>query len=176
MTMMDQDRALEIIASYGANAQRWPLRERDALLDLAHADAVVQAAIAAAEPLDAALHSWAGQDATTGSADTAALAALAAVPARPRWWGGAVAGGAIAASVALAVAVLPTGETLAPTPAMQPSPATTIAVSASSRPAIRQIAAASTQPKPIAAISDADADAMVFAMMFTETPEEEMYL
>ena len=173
---MDRDRALEIVASYGADALRWPLSERQALQELSRSDAVVQAALAQSEPLDAALRTWAVQSVASRSADAAALAAMAAVPVRRRWWTGAVAGGAIAASVALAVAVLPPQHILVPAPVGQINPDPMTVAPVQTLPAIQQVAAVSAQPKSNATVGDADADDLVFTMMFTETPEEEMYL
>lgn len=175
---MDQTRAQEIIASYGADALRWPLHEREALLAFIRGDAVLQAACAAAVPLDAALGDWARPRVAAGfaDADAAALAALAAIPATPRWWRGIAAGSAIAASVALAFAVLPPEQRVVETPTVTPIQQGSTALPVKSEPVIRMAAVSAAQPRTPAPVSDADADAAVYAMMFTETPEEEMSL
>lgn len=173
---MDQTRAQEIIASYGADTLRWPLHERAALLEFIQGDAELQAAFAAAVPLDAALGDWARPRVAAGFADAAALAALAAIPATPRWWRGIAAGSAIAASVALAFAVLPPEERVVVTPTVTPIQRGSTDLPMKSEPVIRTAAVSAAQPTTPAPVSDADADAAVYAMMFTETPEEEMSL
>ncbi len=127
---MTNERALEIIAGHGACEARWPDAERAAVLALAGSDAVVAAALVAAQRLDAVLNSWVHDvpqrsfDAAAIIAAAAAVAPVAAVPpvlqpsvaaprrrpARPamamrRW----LAGGAVAVAAVLGVAVLGPG-------------------------------------------------------------------
>jgi hypothetical protein len=95
--------ALAVIGAYGADAARWPVERRAAVLALAASDLVVAEALAEARRLDALLCGWAG-DVPVRRFEAAALLPAAAVglPVRQRtlrWLGG----GAIAASVALAV-------------------------------------------------------------------------
>ncbi len=175
---MEQQRALEIVASCGADSLRWPLHERAALLELIRTDPALQARCEAAVPLDAALASWAVQGVAGGSADAdaAADAALAAIPGKTRWWGGLAAGGAIAASVVLALAVLPPGQSVMVAPIVTSNPAAPTALPVKSEAGTRTAVPKAAQPNSAAPASDADADAAVYAMMFTETPEEEMSL
>lgn len=107
---MTRERAYEILASYGADAARWPADERAALLALAAADPEVASALAAEQPLDAMLAGWA-RDVPARQFDPAALLPAPAVTATGggrgvmRW----VAGAAVAASLALALIGLPQG-------------------------------------------------------------------
>jgi hypothetical protein len=122
-----EDRALEIIASYGADTARWPADERAAALALAGRPAVA-AALADARALDALLGDWAAADVTAAPFDAAQLTPRAApvVPARRRGW---LAVGAMAAAVAAAVVLTPmagvTPQPVAPKIAMN-SPQTTV--------------------------------------------------
>lgn len=153
---MTPSRAAEIIAAYGADAARWPAAERSATLAALEADPALRADCAAAERLDLLLGDWAMAPIAPGNPREAARSALAAArpPARagvPRWLGV----GALAATVAAAVFLAPsTIETSEPAP--QPA------------------AIAAATPRTVA--HDPAADAQVFAMLFTPTPEEELYL
>lgn len=129
---MTRDRAFEIIDAYGAEPARWPADERAGVLTLAGSDDAVaqalKAALAAARPFDALLSDWA-MDVPVQHFDAEAL-----LPApRPVAAGGIMrpslmrpslmrqsmmrwmAGGAVAASVALALVVLPMNGSDAPT-------------------------------------------------------------
>jgi hypothetical protein len=107
-----EDRALEVIASYGADPARWPADERAAVLALAGRPAVA-AALTDARALDALLGDWARVDVAAAPFDAAQLTPHAApivttpiVPARRRGW---IAAGAMAAAVAAAVGLTPMG-------------------------------------------------------------------
>ena len=109
---MTEDRALEIIASCGADSARWPADERAAVLALASRPAIATA-LADARALDALLGDWARADVVTAPFDAAQLTPRAApvvpapiVPARRRGW---IAVGAMAAAVAAAVVLTPMG-------------------------------------------------------------------
>jgi hypothetical protein len=99
-----QAKALELIASHGGTAARWPLALRGPVLAQAAADPVVGAALAEAQALDAMLADWAA-DVPVCVFEPAALVPAAPRPGGPRsglvpglrW----LAGGALAASVAL---------------------------------------------------------------------------
>lgn len=87
---MTPERAIEIIASHGADAVRWPVDERDAVLAQA-GDPRVAAALAEARRIDAALGDWLAEM-------PVAMPDLDAITRRPqlpsasrRWWPGAVA-------------------------------------------------------------------------------------
>lgn len=107
---MTRERAYEILASYGADAARWPADERAALLALAAADPEVARALAAEQSLDAMLVGWA-RDVPPRQFDPAALLPAPAATASGgrrgmvRW----AAGAAVAASLALALIGLPPG-------------------------------------------------------------------
>jgi hypothetical protein len=122
-----EDRALEIIASCGADSARWPVDERAAVLALASRPAIA-AALAVARALDALLGDWARADVVAAPFDAAQLTPRAApvVPARRR---GLLAAGAMAAAVAAAVVLVPmagvTPQPDAPQVAMT-SPQTTV--------------------------------------------------
>ena len=144
---MTEDRALEIIASHGADASRWPDADRDAVLALAGTPAVA-AALAEAATLDALLTGWARADVVAAPFDAATLVPAPVRPAaRPvrRW----LAAGAMAAAVAAAVV-------LAPIPT-----------------ATTQVAQVSVSSVPSAtAESDTGSDAE-FAYVFTPTVDED---
>jgi hypothetical protein len=146
-----RDRALEIIAAYGADVARWPATEAAALLALADADARVASALADARQFDALLADWAATS-VSAEIDLAAITRLPAetlVPAR-RW----LAGGFLAAAIAAGIAFL------APvTPAADPG-----------------LATVSTQTAVQLAAAEGDAfgsDADVFATVFTPTVDED---
>ena len=146
---MTEDRAIEIIASHGADAARWPDDERAALLALAGTPAVA-AALAEAAALDTLLVGWARADVAGAPFDSAGLVPAPALPAaRPlrRW----LAAGAMAAAVAAAVVLAP----MRSTPSL---PATQVAV---------------VSPVPSATVEgDAGSDAE-FAYVFTPTVDED---
>lgn len=114
---MTEDRALEIIASCGADSARWPADERAAVLALA-SHPVIAAALADARALDALLGDWARADVVTAPFDAAQLTPRAApfVPARRRGW---FATGAMAAAVVAAVVLVPFGNVTPPADAPQ---------------------------------------------------------
>ena len=175
MRTMDRNRALEIIAACGGDPLRWPAGERAALTALIADDAGLRAAQVDAAPLDAALVAWGAAEIAGGQAETAADAALAALPGPQRWWGVAAAGGALAASVALAIAVLPPQVT--PTVPTRPVPTVTADVPAAvtvAKPDMQVVAAPPTATPTTAAAAQTDAEALAYAMLFTETPEEEI--
>ncbi len=119
-TPVDQARALEIIAAYGADARRWPSSEREAVLALLASDAAVAVAQAEAQGMDALLAGWAG-DVTPRSFDAAALIPVPAASGiarsrlmrAPRGW---LAGGALAAALAAVLVLTPLGLGNAPEP------------------------------------------------------------
>lgn len=151
-------RAAEIIAAYGASAARWPEAERAATLAALEADLALQAERAAAGRLDMMIAGWAAAPVAPGDAADAARRAMAAAGARPRerrtaprWFGA----GALAAAIAAAVLLTPSTIEIS-----EPPP----------QPAARPAAAAT------AVAHDPAAEAQVLAMLFTPTPEEELYL
>ncbi len=170
---MDRNRALEIIAAYGGDPLRWPPQEQAALTALIAGDAGLQAAQASAVTLDAMLVAWGAYKIEDGKAEVAADAALAALPAPRRWWGAAAAGGALAASVALALAMMP--PQAKPVVTTRPAPAVTADATAAvtaAKPAVQVASVPAATPKAAAA-ARTDAEALAYAMLFTETPEEE---
>ncbi len=146
---MNSERALEIIAAYGADANRWPDAERGAVLELAATQPRVAAALAEARRFDALLAGWA-RDVVPSQFDVAAMAGLRqAAPGLPvkRW----IAGSALAAAVAVGVAILAPMQD----PAMQ---------------------IVSTHSPVLSATAEGDAygsDAEVFAKVFTPTADED---
>ena len=100
--MTDPARLREILDCYGGHNDRWPEREREALLGALRGDAGLRAVREDALRLDVMLDQWACRDLSTGS-DAGAAAARALRPAR-RW---PLAAGGIAASVAAALLLLP---------------------------------------------------------------------
>lgn len=108
---MTRERALEILGSYGADAARWPLAERAALLALAADDAAVAAAIDAERRMDLRLGDWARDVPLRHFEAEALLPAARGLPVRrslTRW----MAGGAVAAGVALALVGVRAPETV----------------------------------------------------------------
>ena len=99
--------------------------------------------------LDHVLTAWAKSPVAPGNADAAAEAALAARPAPRRWWPVAAGGGALAASVALALVALPWNNTV-----QAPVKVASVA--------------------PVTAPPADDAESYAYQLMFTETLEEEM--
>ncbi len=98
------------MGAYGADTRRWPAAERAATLAAIADDAVVAAAYAEAQTLDALLDEWAGRDVRGG--DAAGAAARVLRPSR-RWWRLAAGGSGIAATVAALVFTgLPTLRTI----------------------------------------------------------------
>jgi hypothetical protein len=148
-----EDRALEIIASYGADPARWPADERAGVLALAGRPTVA-AALADARALDALLGDWAAADVVAAPFDAAQLTPRAApiVPARRRGW---LAAGAMAAAVAAAVV-------LTPMAAVTPQ---------ADAPQIAMNSAQTTVPSATVA-SDTGSDAE-FAYVFTPTVDED---
>ena len=102
---MSTERALEIIAAYGADSARWPDAERDVMLALAAGDPRIAAALDDAHGLDALLGAWA-RDVAPADFDIAAITGSRRVTRSrfqvTRW----VAGGALAAAVGAGIAVL----------------------------------------------------------------------
>lgn len=155
---MTEDRALEIIASYGADPARWPADERAAVLALTGRPAVA-AALADARALDALLGDWATADVVAAPFDAAQLTPRAApvvpapiVPARRRGW---LAAGAMAAAVAAAVV-------LTPMAGVTPQP---------DAPQVAMNSSQTTVPSATVA-SDTGSDAE-FAYVFTPTVDED---
>jgi hypothetical protein len=98
--------ALAVIGAYGADAARWPVATRAAVLALAANDAVVADALAEARRLDEALRGWAGDVPVRRFEAEALIPAAARGGAFGGFRGGALrwlGGGAIAASVAMAL-------------------------------------------------------------------------
>ena len=156
---MTRERALEIIAAYGGDSRRWPDGERAAVLAMA-ADDDVAAAIAGARRLDAALDDWARADMAAGL-DFAAMtaeaqegrAAARMTPRKRQWPGRWLAGGALAASVAVAVVLLGPVRTGAPV--------------------VETVSTISPVPSATAKGGAAVSDAEAFASVFTPTVDEE---
>jgi hypothetical protein len=146
-------RALDVIASYGADPARWPAEERAAVLALASRPAVA-AALADARALDALLDDWARADVAAAPFDAAQLTPRAApvAPARRRGW---LAAGAMAAAVAAAVVLTPMG-------AVTPQP---------DAPQVAMISPQTTVPSATVA-SEPGSDAE-FAYVFTPTVDED---
>lgn len=149
---MTIDRALEIIASHGADARRWPAAESLQVLALID-DPRIVAAMAEARSMDAMLGDWAIDTASAGQIDLAAITGLPQQTVRSQpIWRGWVAGGAIAAAVA-ALAVL--------------TPMHTASTS--------QIAMISNATVPSAMVESGatGSDADAFATVFTPTADED---
>ena len=104
---MTIDRALEIIASHGADARRWPVAESAQILALA-GDPRIVAALAEASRLDGLLGAWASAAVPASRIDLAAITGLPQQrpQSRPAWRGW-IAGGAIAAAFAAVAMVTP---------------------------------------------------------------------
>ena len=149
---MTNDRALEIIAAYGADATRWPATERDALAAAIAVSPVLQAALTDARATDATLADMLGDWAQVvpTAADSARLAAAARAPA-PRWnrWLGGALAAAIAASL---IAIAPIPRLWGGATEQQGTTSPTIIANAEDT-----------------GISDSEA----YAMLFTLTPQEE---
>lgn len=105
---MTIDRALEIIASHGADARRWPADERAAVLALA-GDPQVASALASARSLDLLLGDWAVAPATPAID----LAAIKRMPQQraSAGRGGWIVGVGMAAAIAGVIALAPTRDT-----------------------------------------------------------------
>lgn len=150
---MNSERALEIIAAYGADSARWPDAERAEALALTADDPHIAAALADAHGLDGLLGAWA-QGAAPWDADIAAITGARRVTGGrfqvSRW----VAGGALAAAVAAGILVL------APV-----QPVTT---------PVQQIVSTNT-PVLLATAegSGSGSDAEAFATVFTPTVDED---
>jgi hypothetical protein len=102
---------LEILGSYGADAARWPADERAALLALVAEDAAVAAAMEAERWMDAMLGGWARDVPERHFEAEQLLPTARALPVRGglmRW----MAGGAVAAGVALALVGVRAPETV----------------------------------------------------------------
>ncbi len=100
--MTETARLREILDCYGGGSDRWPEREREALLTALRDDAGLRAVREDALRLDLMLDQWACCDLSTGS-DAGAAAARALRPAW-RWpW----AAGGVAASVVAALLLMP---------------------------------------------------------------------
>lgn len=150
---MTRERALEIIGAYGAAPARWPDTERAAVLALAHSDPAVHEALAAAGPLDTLLCNWALDVPVQHFDADALLPAPRALPGGGilrtsvmRW----VAGGTVAAGLALALVVMPSGSS-------------------------RDAAVVVAQIDSVSPVSAGDAAELddSFAMFFTPTADEE---
>jgi hypothetical protein len=159
---MTSERAFEIIAAFGADARRWPEGERAGVMALAAEDAAVRAALDEARALDAAIAAMLADAAPArarlddaAAADAVLRAAAAQEAARPRrWlWPGALAAAGLAAAVLL---WLP-GPTPAPDGAPEVALATPAATAADQRAAQQKAA-----------------DAALFSLMFTSTPDEDL--
>jgi hypothetical protein len=147
-----EDRALEIITAYGADAARWPADERAALTAAIVASPVLQNALADARTTDATfadmLGDWAQVVPTAADSARLAAAARAAAPRWNRWIGGAFAA-AIAASL---IAVAPLPRLWGGVTEQQ----------------------GTTSPTIVASADDTGiTDAQAYAMLFTLTPQEE---
>jgi hypothetical protein len=162
---MTQDRALEILAAYGADPARWPSDEREALQALADRSPAVAQALVEARAVDAALAGWLAAPAASvtparddGAAARAALAEAQASGVRPhpvrtrRWWGGL----AVAASLVAAVGLS--------WPSLEPAspPAGT------GGGTIAGVQAPAPDPR-----EDSSEEEALFALMFTPTIDEE---
>ncbi|TFU02955.1 hypothetical protein EUV02_07025 [Polymorphobacter arshaanensis] len=149
---MTNDRALEIIAAYGADVTRWPAEERAALTTAIANSPALQRALADARTTDAAIASMLGDWAQVApsAADSAKLAAAARASA-PRWnrWIGGAFAAAIAASL---IAITPLPRMWGGGTEQQGTTSPTIVASADNT-----------------GITDAQA----YAMLFTLTPQEE---
>lgn len=155
------ERALEIIAAYGADSRRWPADEREAAMLCAMADPVAAAALAEARQFDALLGDWAGDVAPLAPLDaTMLIPAPAARPAasqRQRW----LVGGAMAAAIAGLLLV----------PALQaPAPlAPRVDIAASSFSDVSPVPSATGESEDLA-------DAEAFATVFTPTADEDQLI
>jgi len=157
---VSRERALAIIAAYGAASYSWPADERAAVQELAIADPAVAAALAEARSLDALLAGWAGAAAPGTPIDIATLMpAQAARPLRHHrvWWAGAAAAAAV---IALVLQLPPDSSTSVTAPA-----AVAVASIAHSTPALTA-----------AGQSQAGADAEAFAAVFTPTADEDQLI
>ena len=186
---MTNERALEIIAAYGAEAARWPMAEHDAVMALAGSDAAVVAALAEARRFDVLLHGWA-RDVLVRNFDAAAIIAAAPVVPARRGWAGArwMAGGALAAAL-LGIAVIGPGLRTTPLPTVAKAPAMVAVARSVAAPVASPmvLAAAMHAPKHSdtdlagdaaarLAVADSGAlgsDADVFAHVFTPTVYED---
>lgn len=110
------ERAIEIIAAYGADSARWPDAERAMVLELVAADPILTAALGAARELDADIVGWARRPERGGDPIAAAAIAMRRPRNIMRW----AASGSIAASLAVAIVLL--------TPARMPPPSIPTAV------------------------------------------------
>lgn len=148
---MTRDRALEIIAAYGADAVRWPATEAAALLALADSDALVASALADARQFDALLADWAAT-AVSAEIDLAAITCLPAetpMPAR-RWLAGGFVAAAIAAGIAFLAPVMPAAD-----------------------PGLENVPTQTAVPLATAEGDAFGSDADVFATVFTPTVDED---
>jgi hypothetical protein len=175
------ERALEIIATHGAEPSRWPAAERAATMALAGSDAAVAAALAEAGRLDALLNGWA-RDVPVRNFDAAAIVAAArpAVVASPapraslagRW----MAGGAVAAAM-LGIALIGPGMQTSPATIAAPeaTPVVLAAAEVSAGNKMKNSGAAGNAATWLA-VADGGAlgsDADVFAHVFTPTVYED---
>jgi hypothetical protein len=158
---LSTERALEIIAAYGADSRRWPADEREAVVLRSIADPAVAAALAEAKQLDALLGAWASDVAPRAPLDAAALipapVARQTFAQRQRWW----VGGAVAAAL---TGLLFMPDLQAPAPL---TPRTQIASNMIS----------DVPPAPSAAgESQVLADEEAFATVFTPTADEDQLI
>jgi hypothetical protein len=147
-----EDRALEIIAAYGADAARWPADECVALTAAIDASPVLQRALVDAQTTDATLAGmlgdWAQVAPTAADSARLAVAARTSAPRWNRWIGGAFAA-AIAASL---IAIAPMPNLWGGATEQQ----------------------GTTSPTIVASADDTEiTDAQAYAMLFTLTPQEE---
>lgn len=105
------ERAAEIIAAYGSDASRWPDGERATALAVVAGDPDLVAARRAAAGLDTLLSDWARAPVASGNSAAVATAAMRHRPVALYRW---VAGGGIAAALALAAVLI--NPTVAPVP------------------------------------------------------------
>lgn len=150
---MKIERALQIIAAYGADAGRWPDDERAAVLALMATAPQLVAAQADARGLDGLLADWA-RDVVPARFDVSGMVRplpVARGGLRIKRW---IAGGVLAAAVAAGIAIFVP---------MQPV----------SAPAVQMVATESPVSSATAERDSYGSDAEVFAHVFTPTAEED---
>lgn len=112
---MTPERAIEIIASHGADAARWPADERAAVLALSGTPDVA-AALVDARRIDALLGDWLA-DMPATMPDLDAIVRRPQLPmASRRWWPGAVAAGVVAVLATASAWLIDPGQRAASAP------------------------------------------------------------
>jgi hypothetical protein len=161
---MKRERVSEIISVYGGFPVAWPPEERAVAEALVAGDSGLRAEMHAAQALDRMLTDWARSPfpVSDADADAAAVRALG-VPVEPNrrsgWlFPGALVGGAVAASLALAAVLLRPGPAATPT-----------VVATAGDPAGVELALNELGDEQAGAADDM----LVWASVFTPTPEEE---